>query len=107
MKHRKRITKVIVIALQDRHRVTLIKPISIQNKKPGRRNLFPHFIPQTVGYKTSIESFFEYGTHSQRNKEQSDDPQLFVLFSSSRFAMYLYYNFQTVRSNELIFSGIL
>ena len=108
MKYRKKIvTKVIVIALRGRHRVTLIKPISIQNKKPVRRILFLCWVPQTVGYKTSTERFFEYSVHSQRNKEQSGDPQLFVLFSSSRYAMYFYYSFQTARSNELIFSGIL
>ena len=108
MKYRKKIvTKVTVIALRSRHRVTLIKLISIQDKKRVRRIFFLRWIPQTVGYKTSIERFFEHGIYSQRNKEQSGVPQFFVLFSSSRYAMYFYYSFQTARSNELIFSGIL
>ena len=108
MEHRKKMTtKLIVIALRGRHRVTLIKLISIQNKKPVRRIFFLIWIPPTLRYKTCIERSFECIIHSQENKEQSHHPQHFVPFSSSRYAMYFNYNSQTPRSNELIFSGIL
>ncbi len=42
----------------------------------------------------------------QKNKQQTHHPQLFVPFSSSRFARYFCYNFQTSKPNEPSVSGI-
>ena len=88
-----------------RHRVTLITTKSRVNKWFIWAIFFSRSIPQTVGYKSAIDRFFLYGAHSQKNKQQTHHPQLFVLFSSSRYAIYFCYNFQTSKPNELIVSG--
>ena len=105
MKHRKMVTKVIIIALRGRHRVTLIQPIYFQNNKSVRRIFFLHCIPATVAYKTCIEHFLAFSTHSQKNKEQSRHPQLFGPFSSSRYALHFCIYSQTIDSYKLIFLG--
>ncbi len=62
--------------------------------------------PQTIGYNSTIDRFFLYRAHSQKNKQQTHHPQLFGLFSLSGYAIYCCYNFQTSKPNELRASRI-
>ena len=71
------------------------------------QQLFFSFDTPKCRLQAHYRSFFPMWAHSQKNAQQTRHPQLFVSFSSSRFALYFCYNFRTTYSNEVIFSEVL
>jgi hypothetical protein len=81
--------------------------MSRKNKRAIRKNIINCWIPQAIGSSMSLERFLKLSTHSQKNKEQTYHPQVFGPFSLSRYMIHFCDNFQTTRSNKLIFLGIV
>jgi hypothetical protein len=88
-----------------RHRVTLMWLKFYYQWEAFSEKNFLTLILQGVYYKSIMKYYVQDNINLEKNKEQAQYPQIFIPSSSSRFAVYLCYDFQNALLNKHKFTG--